>query len=57
MKAAAGPPSKKSFGAPYTLEVWASVMDKSKGRDKVLVSTTFFPFHGPIGVPPPCVGC
>lgn len=29
----------KKLPAPYMLETWASLMDKSKGRDKVLVCT------------------
>lgn len=30
----------KRLPAPYMLETWASLMDKSKGRDKVLVRST-----------------
>ena len=31
----------KKLPAPYMLETWASLMDKSKGRDKVLVCTLY----------------
>lgn len=31
-------PMSKKLLAPVSLEVWAALLDKSKGRDKVLVS-------------------
>lgn len=31
-------PMSKKLLAPVTLEVWAALLDRSKGRDKILVS-------------------